>query len=219
VKPSERYKRDGFEASAATAEILMFIDELASDARSFSGMLDALAADVEALKQRHVQQCPRCATSMEVDPTAKPAPVGWKVTDDNGGWYLTYTRPSEPEMQRLYAEPVYTMAMIKSGRQAPMRPGPQEQPRLEAWALTTLDGDTQGVWFERESAEPDPAEEVLHKMVAIYDGEQIAPAGSVVLTAEQAERVRTAIRRAITHNAGTGLASDDLAALGIEVDR
>jgi len=121
----------------------------------------------------------------------------------------------------------------------PVHPDSQAQSdRLEAWALTTLDGDTQGVWFERESAEPIPGEEVQHRLVELREGEQIAPAGSVVLknqgdnawecilpkgavvlTAEQVAKVRAAIRRAITHNVGTGLTTDDLAALGIEVDR
>jgi len=125
----------------------------------------------------------------------------------------------------------------------PGHPLSQAQPdRLEAWALTTLDGDRQGVWFERGSAEPIPGEEVQHRLVELRGGERIVPEGSIVLTGEQlsaikgeservvtadfytisaelAEKVRSAIRRAITHNVGIGLTDDDLRALGIEVDR
>jgi len=122
----------------------------------------------------------------------------------------------------------------------PVHPGPTEQPRLEAWALTTLDGDTDGVWFERTAAEPITGEEVQHRLVELRKGEQIAPAGSVVLTAEQAERVwklyhaskdwsdvraGEMVERDLDLNeeelmdAATAFETDDLRALGIEVDR
>jgi len=123
----------------------------------------------------------------------------------------------------------------------PVHPDSQAQSdRLEAWALTTLDGDRQGIWFERASAEPIPGEEMQHRLVELLEGEQIAPKGSVVLTAEQAERVRKLYRasndwsdvragemveRDLDLNeeelmaAATAFETDDLAALGIEVDR
>jgi hypothetical protein len=109
----------------------------------------------------------------------------------------------------------------------PVHPESQEQPRLEAWALTTIDGDTQGVWFEKGSAEPIPGEEVRHRLLEIRYNEIVVPVSwlpdpnGVRLTAEQAERVRTRLEElAEMYDSirDMGFEVDDLRALGIEVD-
>ena len=75
----------------------------------------AITAIKEALAQTQepvVYQCPRCATSMQVDLTAKAAlaqtqePVAWLSTDSIGERHLCFDKPLDNDpVQPLYTSP------------------------------------------------------------------------------------------------------------------
>ena len=86
--------------------------------------------------------------------------------------------------------------------------------RRECWEIRLKAGRIGYTWFNSESAAgrfTAGTNTTKHRMVELRDGD-------VVLSAEQAEKVRGAIRRAVLANVGTGLSCDDLHALGIEVE-
>ena len=73
----------------------------------FSSVMESMARELLALREQawepRVYQCPRCATAMEVDLTAKPSiPEGWTVVGPNE--ITKSDTPLGDEIDRLNAE-------------------------------------------------------------------------------------------------------------------
>jgi hypothetical protein len=215
VKPSERIER------------IMRLAQLANNASVSShvtaalehcvALFQELAADVEALKRRNDAVTEECTAPLPNGIRAEPDDSSDPATEDSSG-------VSARDAADIVRPPWHPLSQARERRR-------------ECW-LAEYEEDGVLCWgscrFRHDLEKTCPPGTELHRMVELSEGERVALKGEVVLMAEQAERVRGFLAWMEEHGGKkdskaldrtqlwieySRLDPDDLAALGIEVDR